>query len=78
MAKGLAEYITSYFRKTPQVRQSSRQSIELNVVDANGVPLTPPRANQILHEIETGVYRRSGTVIAAITPIILAVLFPGP
>ncbi|ATZ55671.1 hypothetical protein BCIN_12g02410 [Botrytis cinerea B05.10] len=56
MAKGLAEYITSYFRKTPQVRQSSRQSIELNVVDANGVPLTPPRANQILHEIETGVY----------------------
>ncbi|KAM0310066.1 hypothetical protein ACHAO8_008463 [Botrytis cinerea] len=75
MAKGLAEYITSYFRKIPQVRQSSRQSIELNVVDANGVPLTPPRANQILHEIETGV---SGTVIAAITPIILAVLFPGP
>ncbi|TGO23835.1 hypothetical protein BPAE_0120g00140 [Botrytis paeoniae] len=65
----------SYFRNTPQIPQSPRDSIELDVVDANGRSLTPPRTDQMLHEIQTGV---SGTVIAAIMSTILAVSWPGP
>ncbi|KAF7903571.1 uncharacterized protein EAF01_006620 [Botrytis porri] len=68
--------MTNSFRNTLQVPQSPRQSIELDVLDANGRSLTPPRSNQMLHEIETG--RSSGTVMNAIISIILLVLWPGP
>ncbi|KAF5872400.1 uncharacterized protein Bfra_005759 [Botrytis fragariae] len=69
------KHMTSHFRNTPQVPQSPRHSIELDALDANGRSLTPPRTDQMLHEIQTGV---SGTVIAAIMSTILAVSWPGP
>ncbi|TGO56341.1 hypothetical protein BCON_0079g00350 [Botryotinia convoluta] len=52
----LPKYMTSYFRKTPQVPQPPRQSTELDIVDTNGRSLTPPRADQMLHEIKNGIY----------------------
>ncbi|KAF7886429.1 hypothetical protein EAF00_010532 [Botryotinia globosa] len=65
-----SKYTTSHIQETPQASQSPRQSIELDIVDANGRSLLSTRADEMLHEIEDGT---SGAAIAAIMSIILTV-----
>ncbi|TGO10141.1 hypothetical protein BTUL_0143g00120 [Botrytis tulipae] len=66
----LSKYTTSHLQETPQAPQSPRQSIELDIVDANGRSLLSTRADEMLHEIEDGT---SGAAIAATMSIILTV-----
>ncbi|TGO40211.1 hypothetical protein BHYA_0040g00190 [Botrytis hyacinthi] len=70
----LSKYLTSHLQETPQAPRSLIQSIELDIVDANGRSLPSPRADEMLHEIENGI---SGAAIAAIMSIILAVSWAG-